>query len=197
MDKQLNFFDQGKMSEKEPLLAKDFFQLNKMLENEALAINYGFGNCQFGNLIEASTAEGICYLAFYEKKDQAIIDLKKRFPKAEFILNEKNEALKSLLYFTKDWGQIAPLNLYIKGTDFQLNVWEALLEIPMGQTTTYKDIANQIGNSKANRAVGTAAGKNPIAFLIPCHRLLQTSGKIGGYRWGESRKLALLNWESA
>jgi AraC family transcriptional regulator of adaptative response/methylated-DNA-[protein]-cysteine methyltransferase len=85
----------------------------------------------------------------------------------------------------------------LKGTDFQLKVWEALLKIPMGQLSTYGDIARQIDNINASRAVGTAIGSNPVAFLIPCHRVIQSSGKIGGYMWGGTRKTAIIGWENA
>ena len=198
MDEQLNLFKQDKKNNLESHLPSDFFQINEISvkEEEKLLIQYRFGKCLFGNLIEASTEEGICYLAFYEDENQALIDFKKRFPKSKFSQDDRQNALITVPYFTEDWSELPSLQLFLKGTEFQLKVWKALLKIPLGKTTTYKDIASQIENPKANRAVGTAAGKNPIAFLIPCHRLLQTSGKIGGYRWGESRKLILLNWES-
>jgi AraC family transcriptional regulator of adaptative response/methylated-DNA-[protein]-cysteine methyltransferase len=85
----------------------------------------------------------------------------------------------------------------LKGTDFQLKVWETLLKIPMGRLSTYHNIAEQIGSPKASRAVGTAIGSNPVAFLIPCHRVIQSSGKIGGYMWGNTRKTAIIGWEGA
>jgi AraC family transcriptional regulator, regulatory protein of adaptative response / methylated-DNA-[protein]-cysteine methyltransferase len=99
--------------------------------------------------------------------------------------------------FTQDWNQLPEIKLHLKGTDFQLKVWETLLRIPMGGLTTYKDIAGRIGNPQASRAVGTAVGDNPVAYLIPCHRVIQSTGVIGQYHWGAGRKTAMIGWEAA
>jgi AraC family transcriptional regulator of adaptative response/methylated-DNA-[protein]-cysteine methyltransferase len=103
----------------------------------------------------------------------------------------------ALYIFTQDWSRLPEVKLHLKGTDFQLKVWETLLKIPMGGLSTYKDIAGQLGNSKASRAVGSAVGDNPVAFLIPCHRVIQSTGIIGQYHWGATRKTAMIGWEAA
>ncbi|HLW10458.1 MAG TPA: methylated-DNA--[protein]-cysteine S-methyltransferase, partial [Fermentimonas sp.] len=103
----------------------------------------------------------------------------------------------SILFFSQDWARIKKIKLHIKGTDFQLKVWKTLLEIPLGKLSTYEEIAQHIQKPKAARAVGTAIGSNPIAFLIPCHRVIQASGGLGGYMWGEKRKTAIIEREVA
>jgi AraC family transcriptional regulator of adaptative response/methylated-DNA-[protein]-cysteine methyltransferase len=105
---------------------------------------------------------------------------------------------QNVLYiFTHDWSKLHKIKLHLKGTEFQLKVWETLLKIPMGQLSTYGNIAKQIDIPKAARAVGTAVGDNPVAFLIPCHRVIQSSGIFGGYHWGAIRKTAMIGWEAA
>jgi AraC family transcriptional regulator of adaptative response/methylated-DNA-[protein]-cysteine methyltransferase len=103
----------------------------------------------------------------------------------------------ALYIFTQDWSRLPEIKLHLKGTEFQLKVWETLLKIPMGGLTTYKDIAGRIGNPRASRAVGSAVGYNPVAFLIPCHRVIQSTGVIGEYYWGATRKTAIIGWEAA
>jgi len=102
-----------------------------------------------------------------------------------------------LLIFQSEQSRLPTVKLHLKGTDFQLKVWEALLKIPMGKLSTYGNLAAQIGNPRASRAVGAAIGSNPVAFLIPCHRVIQSSGEYGGYRWGSLRKTLLIGWEGA
>jgi AraC family transcriptional regulator of adaptative response/methylated-DNA-[protein]-cysteine methyltransferase len=162
-----------------------------------LAINYSFAASPFGNIIIASTSKGICYMAFYEKEDKALEDLQMNFPLA--LLDRKSDPMQqnALAIFKNNWNSLHPIKLYLKGTAFQLKVWETLLKIPMGQLCTYGKIAKQIGHPSASRAVGTAIGNNPVAFLIPCHRVIQSSGNIGGYLWGSTRKTAMIGWESA
>ena len=105
---------------------------------------------------------------------------------------------QNVLYiFTHDWSQLNQIKLHLKGTEFQLKVWETLLKIPMGQVTTYGTIAKKINTPSGSRAVGTAVGDNPVAFLIPCHRIIQSTGAIGGYHWGSIRKSAIIGWEAA
>ncbi|AVF49693.1 cysteine methyltransferase [Elizabethkingia anophelis] len=164
---------------------------------ESLHINYSFFNSTFGSVFIASTTKGICAMTFYENKADAVQQLKKQFPNA--ILHEQSDAFQenALSIFSKDWQQINTIKLHLKGTDFQLKVWEALLKIPLGELTTYGYLAEQINNPKASRAVGTAIGSNPVAFLIPCHRVIQSTGKIGGYMWGPTRKTAIIGWEQA
>ena len=103
----------------------------------------------------------------------------------------------ALYIFTHDWSKLHQIKLHLKGTAFQLKVWEALLKIPMGQLSTYGNIAASIKNPNASRAVGTAIGSNPVAFLIPCHRVIQSTGTFGGYMWGPVRKTAMIGWEAA
>ncbi len=162
-----------------------------------LHINYSFAESPFGNLLVASTPKGICYMAFAEEESKALEDLRAKFPNARF--QQKLDLLQqnALFIFQNDWSKLGEIKLHLKGTDFQLKVWEALLKIPMGKLSTYGAIAEQIGNPKASRAVGTAIGSNPVAFLIPCHRVIQSSGIFGGYMWGTTRKTAIIGWESA
>lgn len=162
-----------------------------------LNIGYEFAQSPFGEIIVASTKKGICYLAFVEDKNQALETLICNFPNAE--MNEKSKPLhqNALLIFQNDWSEIKEIKLHLKGSDFQLRVWETLLKIPMGGLSTYGKIAEKINQPKASRAVGTAVGKNPVAFIIPCHRVIQSSGILGGYHWGTIKKTAMIGWESA
>ncbi len=162
-----------------------------------LSINYNFAESPFGNLIVGSTARGICCMAFHEDEQLALADLQRKFPNAT--LNHQSDHLQAsaLQIFQNDWSKMPGIKLHLKGTDFQLKVWEALLKIPMGGLSTYGSIAEQIDSPKASRAVGTAIGSNPIAFLIPCHRVIQSTGNFGGYMWGSIRKTAIIGWEAA
>lgn len=162
-----------------------------------LSINYSFAESPFGNLIVGSTPKGVCYMAFDNDEANALNDLKQKFPNATF--QRKLDLLQqnALFIFQNDWHKLSEIKLHLKGTEFQLKVWETLLKIPMGQLSTYGNIAEKIGNAKASRAVGTAIGSNPVAFLIPCHRVIQSSGNFGGYMWGNTRKTAIIGWESA
>jgi len=162
-----------------------------------LKINYSFAESKFGKLIVASTSKGVCYMAFEEDEAVAKINLMKRFPSAEFIQQTDDLQKKAWSIFSQDFKNLETIKLHLKGTDFQLKVWESLLKIPMGKLSTYGNLAEEIGNSKASRAVGTAIGSNPVAFLIPCHRVIQSTGKIGGYMWGSERKQMIIGWESA
>ena len=161
-----------------------------------LFINYNFYDSPFGLLIIASTSQGVCYMAFEDDETNAMTNLKSRFPNAGFQQKSDLNQQNALLVFQKDSKNAPEIKLHLKGTDFQLKVWECLLQIPMGELSTYGNIAKQIGNPDASRAVGTAIGSNPIAFIIPCHRVIQSSGKIGGYRWGSPRKAAIIDWEN-
>ncbi|WP_374440164.1 bifunctional helix-turn-helix domain-containing protein/methylated-DNA--[protein]-cysteine S-methyltransferase [Epilithonimonas sp.] len=163
----------------------------------SLSINYSFAESPFGNLLVASTKKGICYMAFEEDETIAVSHLRQKFPNATVTQNLDPIQQNALYIFQNDWSQLSEIKLHLKGTDFQLKVWETLLKIPMGRLSTYHKIAEQIGNPNASRAVGTAIGSNPVAFLIPCHRVIQSSGNIGGYMWGNTRKTAIIGWESA
>lgn len=162
-----------------------------------LDIQYRFEESIFGNLLIATTHKGICQLVFCQDETDALIALQTKFPNARFTNKSDEFQQNALRIFQKDWTNLATIKLHLKGTDFQLKVWETLLKIPMGQLSTYGEIANQLANPKASRAVGTAIGSNPIAFLIPCHRVIQATGNLGGYMWGTTRKTALIGWEAA
>ncbi len=162
-----------------------------------LEINFSFAESPFGNIVVASTQKGVCFMAFAETEEIGFEDLKHKFPNA--IFSRKLDLLQqnALFIFQNDWSKLSEIKLHLKGTDFQLKVWETLLKIPMGQLSTYGSIAQQIEKPNASRAVGTAIGSNPVAFLIPCHRVIQSTGTFGGYMWGNTRKTAIIGWEGA
>ena len=162
-----------------------------------LIINYSFAESPFGNIIIASTAKGVCYMAFATDETTALALLKGNFPNALFMQRLDMLQQNALFIFQHDWSKLPEIKLHLKGTDFQLKVWETLLKIPMGELDTYGSIAGKIKRPNASRAVGTAIGSNPVAFLIPCHRVIQSSGNLGGYMWGNTRKTAIIGWEGA
>lgn len=164
---------------------------------EKLVINYSYAHSPFGPVLAASTTKGVCYMGFSDDETTSFQELKTRFPKALF--RETTDAFQqnALQLYAHGKAEISNIKLHLKGTDFQLKVWEALLKIPMGKLSTYGEIAKNIEKPKASRAVGTAIGSNPVAFLIPCHRVIQSSGIIGGYIWGPERKTAMIGWEAA
>jgi len=164
---------------------------------EQLQINYSFAETPFGNIIVASTAKGICHLAFADDEGKALEELQSQFPKARFKQVVDTIQQNALFIFTQDWKDLSKIKLHLKGTPFQIKVWEALLRIPMGDVSTYSGIANTINNPNASRAVGTAIGDNPVAFLIPCHRVIRSTGDFGQYHWGSIRKTAMIGWEAA
>ena len=163
---------------------------------ENLSINYSYAESPFGNILVASTAKGICYMAFADSEQEALAALQTRFPNAHYKQMVDLIQQNALYIFTHDWSELNQIKLHLKGTDFQLKVWETLLKIPMGQLSTYGNIAEQIHSPKASRAVGSAIGDNPVAFLIPCHRVIQSTGIFGGYHWGGTRKVAMIGWEA-
>lgn len=162
-----------------------------------LNISYSFAGSPFGQLIIASTDKGVCYMAFEEDKQKAVHDLQQKFPNAAYKEGMNLYQQNALQVFHRDWTQLPEIRLHLRGSEFQLKVWESLLKIPMGRLSTYGFVAERIGNAGASRAVGTAVGDNPIAFLIPCHRVIRSSGVIGQYMWGTTRKTAIIGWESA
>lgn len=164
---------------------------------EKLSINYCFAESPFGKIIVASTAKGVCHMSFREDQHLALSELKTHFPNAQYhqVLDKFQQ--DALFIFQNDWQQLDQIKLHLKGTEFQLKVWETLLTIPMGQLSTYGNVAQKIDKPKAARAVGTAIGNNPVAFIIPCHRVIQASGRIGGYMWGNTRKSAIIGWEAS
>lgn len=162
-----------------------------------LAINYSFAESPFGNMLVASTAKGICHIAFADDRQLAFNALQTRFPKASYSPTVDVIQQNAMFIFTHDWSRLNQIKLHIKGTAFQLKVWETLLKIPTGKLNTYGNIARQIQAPNAARAAGTAIGDNPVAFLIPCHRIIQATGVFGGYHWGSTRKAAIIGWEAA
>jgi len=153
----------------------------------------------FGNVFIAVTPKGICKLAFIGQNDIEVHldELNKKWPHAVMPENYEGtfEIIESM--FGGDMKLDRPLSLHVSGTNFQISVWKALLEIRPGTVRSYTQVASEIGRPRAARAVGTAIGANPVAFLIPCHRVIQQNGKIGGYHWGETRMHAIHAWESA
>lgn len=161
---------------------------------EGLEVRLGWFETLFGPALVMATAKGICGIGFADEMGAAAAmqDLVSRWPKARFV--EDPMTIRPMVDAAFG-GKAAGLHLI--GAPFQLKVWEALLTIPTGHVTTYADIAGAIGHPSANRAVGTAVGRNPISFLIPCHRALRRDGGLGGYHWGLPRKRAMLAWEAA
>lgn len=164
---------------------------------ENLSINYSYAESPFGNILVASTSKGICHMAFTDNEQEALGALQMNFPNAKYKQMVDLIQQNALYIFMHDWSKLNQIKLHLKGTDFQLKVWETLLKIPMGQLSTYGNIAKQISIPGASRAVGSAIGNNPVAFLIPCHRVIQSSGTLGGYMWGTTRKTAIIGWEAA
>lgn len=165
---------------------------------QALHINYSFAETPFGQVMVASTDKGICHLAFVDEgEEEALGSLKQLFPNAAYTQCPDRKQEDALSVFNRDWSKPDEIKLHLKGTSFQLKVWETLLKIPAGGLTTYADLAMKSGHEGACRAVGTAIGRNPVAFLIPCHRVIKATGDIGNYHWGEVRKEAIIGWEAA
>jgi AraC family transcriptional regulator, regulatory protein of adaptative response / methylated-DNA-[protein]-cysteine methyltransferase len=163
----------------------------------ALQINYSFAETPFGDIIISSTAKGICHLSFVSDEVSGRKTLNTVFPNAQLKQKTDMQQQSALRLFTGDWTDLEKVKLHLKATPFQLKVWQSLLQIPMGRVTTYSGIASSIQHPKASRAVGTAVGSNPVAFLIPCHRVIRNTGIIGEYHWGSTRKTAILGWEAA
>ena len=167
---------------------------------QGLEIEFGYHPSPFGRCLIASTTRGICYLEFLvQGQSAASIDgIRKRWPHAHIVQRpQKTRKLIRRIFDFKHDNDSAPLYLYVKGTNFQIKVWEALLKIPLGKAVTYEDVARHIGMPKAARAVGNAVGQNPIPFLIPCHRVIKKLGGFGNYGGGKERKKAMLGWEAA
>lgn len=162
-----------------------------------LSINYSYAKSPFGEILVASTMKGICYMAFADRKEEAFNELRTIYPNAVYLHQTDAIQLKAVSFFARDRQQPEQIRLHVKGTDFQLKVWETLLKIPMGELTTYGEIAKHLENPKACRAVGSAVGDNPVAFFIPCHRVIRSTGIFGQYHWGSDRKTAMIGWENA
>lgn len=164
---------------------------------ESLQIHYSFAESPFGNLLVASTPKGICHMAFADDENGAFEGLRANFPRAAFRQITDLMQQNALQIFRQDWQKLQTVKLHLKGTPFQIKVWETLLKIPFGGLSTYAGIAQKIEQPEAARAVGTAIGSNPVAFLIPCHRVIKAEGKIGNYHWGSTRKTVMIGWEAA
>lgn len=164
-----------------------------------LAISYGFHPSPFGTAVIIVTERGLCGLAFADPGEEqaALEDMTRRWPGARFAQDQAMTApYVSRIFSPEQWRADQPLRIVMIGTDFQVRVWEALLRIPLGTASTYQDVARAIGKPSASRAVGAAVGRNPISFVVPCHRALGKSGALTGYHWGITRKRAMLGWET-
>jgi AraC family transcriptional regulator of adaptative response/methylated-DNA-[protein]-cysteine methyltransferase len=169
-------------------------------KGEGLQIFYGFHPTPFGHCLLALTDRGICHLSFVQEgeRTQAIKSLQKGWENAKLtVASAKTRALIDQIFNPIKNGKPQPLHLFLSGTNFQMKVWEALLKIPAGAVASYEDIAARIGMPKSSRAVGNAVSQNPIAYIIPCHRVVRKLGEFGNYRWGAARKKAILGWEAA
>ncbi len=165
-----------------------------------LQIRYGIHDTTFGKALIATTARGVCNIHFLDTTDEQAAEqmLHLEWLNAKIIPDRQaTQPLHDLIFSSATNGHQKPLTLLVKGTNFQIQVWRALLKIPFGGITTYQNVANSIGRPTATRAVGNAVGKNPISYLIPCHRVIRESGELGGYRWGLERKTVILGWEAS
>jgi AraC family transcriptional regulator of adaptative response/methylated-DNA-[protein]-cysteine methyltransferase len=166
---------------------------------EGLTLRYGFHPCPFGSALVMMAPRGLAGLALADpgKERAALDDMTSRWPKAAYVEDRDATApVAARIFDPKLWRPDQPLRVVMIGTDFEVRVWETLLKIPMGRLTTYSDIARTIDKPKAARAVGAAVGKNPVCFVVPCHRVIGKSGELTGYHWGLTRKRAMLGWEA-
>jgi AraC family transcriptional regulator of adaptative response/methylated-DNA-[protein]-cysteine methyltransferase len=166
---------------------------------EGLTISYGFHPSPFGIALVMATPRGLAGLAFGDAGEEKAMleDMTRRWVKATYVEDKSiTTPLAARIFDPRAWRPDRPLRIVMIGTDFEVRVWETLLGIPMGKCSTYSDIASKIGKPKAARAVGAAVGKNPMSFVVPCHRVLGRSGDITGYHWGLTRKRAMLGWEA-
>jgi AraC family transcriptional regulator of adaptative response/methylated-DNA-[protein]-cysteine methyltransferase len=166
---------------------------------ETLTIRYGFHRSPFGNALMMATGRGLAGLAFADPGEEAAVlaDMQARWPKATYVEDRAGTAAYARRVFdSATWRSGEPLRVVLIGTEFDARVWEALLSIPLGRLTSYSDIAAKICAPKAARAVGAAVGRNPISFVVPCHRVVGKNGSLTGYHWGLTRKRAILGWEA-
>lgn len=165
---------------------------------EGMSIEWGFAESPFGICSLGWNSRGICHVAFHETENhRAPRELAQAWPKAQLKRNDRESRRRAKVIFHHDAANGEPLRAFVQATPFQLKVWRALVRLPEGSVTSYSRLANAVGNANAARAVGTACGSNPIGYLIPCHRVIRETGVVQGYRWGETRKRALLAWESS
>jgi len=164
-----------------------------------LTMRYGFHPSSFGEAVLVTTERGLAGLGFVDGGDRAaaLADMQRRWPKAAYVEDgDATAPLARRIFDPMSWCAEQPLRVVLIGTDFEVRVWRTLLTIPLGRATTYSDIAARLGKPSASRAVGAAVGKNPISFVVPCHRVLGRSGALTGYHWGLTRKQAILGWEA-
>ena len=164
-----------------------------------LTLHYGFHPSPFGESIVVAAPRGLAGIGFVDEGDRAaaLDDMRRRWPRARFVEDgEATAPLARRAFDPEEWRPDRPLRVVMIGTDFEIRVWETLLSVPLGRATTYSDIARHIGKPTAARAVGAAVGKNPISFVVPCHRVLGRSGALTGYHWGLTRKQAIIGWEA-
>lgn len=166
---------------------------------EGLTLTYGFHPSPFGMALVMTTPRGLCGLALADAGEEqaALHDMQRRWPRATYVEDAaQTEPVARRIFDPETWRPDRPLRIIFIGTDFEVRVWETLLRIPMGRFSTYSDIAAKVCSPKAARAVGAAVGKNPLCFVVPCHRVIGKSGDITGYHWGLTRKRAMLGWEA-
>ena len=169
---------------------------------EGLDMAYGFHASPFGEALLIATERGLAGLAFVDEdkrqtRQDVLADMTKRWPKARLVAApDRTAPFARLIFNPADWSKDRPVRLVLIGTDFEVRVWETLLKIPMGRAVSYRDIACHLGQPTAARAVGSAVGRNPISFVVPCHRVLGSDGNLTGYHWGLTRKRALIGWET-
>ncbi len=164
-----------------------------------MTLRYGFHPSPFGTAIVIASGRGLAGLAFADPGEEqaSLADMQRRWPRAAYIEDrDGTSALAQRIFDTRMWRADQPLRVVLIGTDFEVRVWETLLKIPMGRAVCYSDIATRISRPKASRAVGAAVGKNPLSFVVPCHRALGKGGALTGYHWGITRKQAMLGWEA-
>jgi AraC family transcriptional regulator of adaptative response/methylated-DNA-[protein]-cysteine methyltransferase len=164
-----------------------------------LTITYGYHPSPFGTALIMRTQGRLAGLAFADDggESQALADMTRRWPQADYVEDQAaTAALARRVFSRQEWSKDQPLKIIFIGTDFEIRVWETLLSIPLGSASTYSQVADQLGMPKASRAVGSAVGRNPLAFVVPCHRVLAKSGALHGYHWGLTRKRAMLGWEA-
>jgi AraC family transcriptional regulator of adaptative response/methylated-DNA-[protein]-cysteine methyltransferase len=200
MDNQTSLFGYQDLVDSDRSLSDTGFVIIEKMSvddfvNSQLRIQYSFKDTVFGESLIASTDKGICFLAFVDDRGIAVQNLKAHYPNAkiEQAISVFHEIALQIINGESNTNSIV---LHLKGTEFQLLIWQKLLEIPSGKLISYSHLAKSINKPKAARAVGTAIGSNPIAYLIPCHRIIQLNGSLGGYMWGLSRKSSIISWES-
>jgi len=166
---------------------------------EGLTVFFGFHPSPFGSALVMATERGLAGLAFADPGEEpaALADMKARWPRATYVENSaRTAAIARRIFDSSQWHEDKPLRVVLIGTDWEVRVWETLLQIPMGRLVTYSDIAGKVRSPAAARAVGAAVGKNPVSFVVPCHRVVGKSGELTGYHWGITRKRAMLGWEA-